>query len=147
MERKTPARPSPSRRPDRTGQAVHLVESRSTWSLFRWASVLYLSYCVLALGGALFWQPLAGLLRAWPSPFLLAFLKFVPLSLLSYGVAMLIGYAAIAPLAFYLQLRGPALRSPSARALAALLLCLLVAGLLSFAAQAVARSQGWPHGE
>jgi hypothetical protein len=76
-----------------------------------------------------------------------AFLKFVPVSLPTHLVAMLLGYAAIAPLAFYLQLHGPALRSRQARALAALLICLLAAILLTFAAQAVARSQGWPHGE
>jgi hypothetical protein len=67
----------------------------------------------------------------------------VPVSLLTYGVAMSIGYAAIAPLAFYLQLRGPALRSPPARAMAALLLCILVVAFLTLAAQAIARSLGW----
>ena len=147
MAPRTPVRQSPRRRPDRTGQAVHLVESRGTWSLFRWASLFYLSFCALALAGAAFFQPLARLLRAWPEPFVVAFLKFVPINFLTVVAAMLIGYAGIAPLAFYLQLRGPALRSPLARSVAALLLCVLVASLLTFAAQAVARSQGWPHGE
>ena len=130
-----------------SGQAIHLVESRDVWSLFRWASFFYFSFCVLALVGEFAFPPLRWLIWAWPYPFVLAFQKFVPVGFVTLSVAMVVGYAVLAPLAFYLQLRGPTLRSPQARAFAAIVLCVLVVGLLTFAAQVIAQGQGWPNGE
>ena len=128
-------------------RAISPVESGGIWSLFRWASVFYILFCSLAMAGVLFFPPLQPLIQAWPRSFVLAFQKFVPLGNLSLGVAMLLGYALLAPLSFYLQLRGPRLVSSQARAAVGLLLCGGIMALLTIAATSLALVLGWPTGE
>ena len=123
---------------------MSVVESSSAWSLFRWASVFYFSFCSLALVASLLPSRLAWLNWAWPYPFELAVQALIPVGYLSFVLAMLLGYAGVAPLAFYLQLRGPRITAAPARAVAGLVLSVGFTALLTIAAQVIARGRGLP---